>query len=113
MNPLRRITLFVFSAFALSACTSSNTDDGILGTSFLSVYRPDIQQGISVNAEKFAQLELGMTKSKVVFLLGEPPINDFFHQNRWDYIYLYEKSGKPTKKKTIQPYFLRAISSKK
>ncbi len=57
------------------------------------VYRLDIQQGNRIDNEKLAQLEVGMTKRQVEFLLGEPAIRDIYHPDDWHYIY-FLKSGK-------------------
>ena len=39
------------------------------------------------------QVEVGMTRSQVRFLLGTPMIDDPFHADRWDYVY-YLKIGR-------------------
>jgi outer membrane protein assembly factor BamE len=57
------------------------------------VYRATISQGNLIKEEDLAQLEVGMTKSQVRFLLGTPMIDDPFHKQRWDYIY-YLKLGR-------------------
>jgi outer membrane protein assembly factor BamE len=51
------------------------------------VYRANISQGNLVKEEDLAQLEIGMTKSQVRFLLGTPMIDDPFNKDRWDYVY--------------------------
>jgi outer membrane protein assembly factor BamE len=51
------------------------------------VYRMDIQQGNLLDGEQVDQLEVGMTRSQVRFLLGTPMVIDTFDANRWDYIY--------------------------
>lgn len=51
------------------------------------VYRANISQGNLVEQEDLDQLEIGMTKNQVRFLLGTPMIDDPFHRNRWDYVY--------------------------
>ena len=51
------------------------------------VYRMDIQQGNLLDAEQVDQLQVGMTRSQVRFLLGTPMVIDAFDANRWDYIY--------------------------
>jgi outer membrane protein assembly factor BamE len=51
------------------------------------VYRANIAQGNLIKEEDLAQLEIGMTKNQVRFLLGTPMIDDPFHANRWDYMY--------------------------
>ena len=57
------------------------------------VYRANIAQGNFVKEEDLAQLEVGMTRNQVRFLLGTPMIADPFHSNRWDYVY-YLKIGR-------------------
>jgi len=51
------------------------------------VYRLNIAQGNLVEQEDLDQVELGMTRNQVRFLLGTPMIDDPFHKARWDYIY--------------------------
>ena len=57
------------------------------------VYRANIAQGNLVKEEDLAQLEVGMTRSQVRFLLGTPMVADPFHHQRWDYVY-YLKVGR-------------------
>jgi outer membrane protein assembly factor BamE len=57
------------------------------------VYRANIAQGNLIKEEDLAQLEIGMTKNQVRFLLGTPMIDDPFHADRWDYVY-YLKIGR-------------------
>lgn len=59
------------AALALSAC----------------VYRMDVQQGNLLDAEDIDQVEVGMTRSQVRFLLGTPMVTDAFDKDRWDYVY--------------------------
>lgn len=65
----------------LSACSTSH---------FPWIYRLDIEQGNVVEDDKLAQVKVGMTRSQVRFLLGEPMVKDTFDQNRWDYYYSFE-----------------------
>ncbi len=51
------------------------------------VYRASIAQGNLVKEEDLAQLEVGMTRKQVRFLLGTPMIDDPFNRDRWDYVY--------------------------
>jgi outer membrane protein assembly factor BamE len=79
-NPSKLIILllcfFVFSS--ISACSKSK---------LLTVYKIDIQQGNAVELKKVEQLEVGMSKEQVEFLLGTPLLTDSFHPARWDYVY--------------------------
>lgn len=51
------------------------------------VYQPSLSQGNLLKKEDVEQLEVGMTRSQVRFLLGTPMIDDPFHDQRWDYVY--------------------------
>jgi outer membrane protein assembly factor BamE len=51
------------------------------------VYRMNIQQGNLLEEDTIDQVELGMSRSAVEFLLGTPMVADSFHQDRWDYPY--------------------------
>ena len=51
------------------------------------VFQPSVQQGNYIEQEKVEQIEIGMTKNQIRFLLGTPMIDDPFNENRWDYVY--------------------------
>ncbi len=51
------------------------------------VYRINVQQGNLLDEEQIEQLEVGMTRKQVRFLLGTPMVSDPFHAERWDYVY--------------------------
>jgi len=55
-------------------------------------YRATIQQGNWITTEQIAQLEVGMTRDQVRFVLGTPTLQDVFHADRWDYPY-YNQPG--------------------
>ena len=59
------------------------------------VYRMDIPQGNRIDARVLAQLELGMTRNQVKFLLGSPAVVDPYHPDQWHYI-VYLKKGNET-----------------
>lgn len=69
------------------------------------VYRIDIQQGNVVTQEQLSQLERGMSKRKVQFVLGTPMIMDTFHQNRWDYLYSYQEGGGEREQRRVSLFF--------
>ena len=78
----------------------------VLAFSSSCVYRSPIAQGNFIDQEDLDQLELGMTRSQVRFLLGTPMIDDPFHKNRWDYVY-YIKIGRKqtTYKRWVSVFF--------
>jgi outer membrane protein assembly factor BamE len=57
------------------------------------LYRMDIKQGNLLDPTQVVQLQNGMTKSQVRFLLGTPMLPDGFDSDRWNYYY-YEKIAK-------------------
>lgn len=65
----------------------------ILSTGCKVIYKQNVQQGNAHEQEDLDQLELGMTKKQVAYLLGTPAINDPFHQDRWDYISMLSRRG--------------------
>ena len=70
------------------------------------VYQAPLSQGNLLKAEDLDQIEVGMTRSQVRFLLGTPMIDDPFHRDRWDYVY-YLRIGrdKATFKRWVSIYF--------
>jgi len=70
------------------------------------VYRVNISQGNYIEAKYLDQVQVGMTRSQVRYLLGTPMISDPFHPERWDYLY-YFKAGKTQKvdKRVVVVYF--------
>ena len=73
MRPAQAANLAVTMLLALSAAGC--------------VYRMDVQQGNLLDLEQVEQLEVGMTRSQVRFLLGTPMVIDSFDADRWDYVY--------------------------
>jgi outer membrane protein assembly factor BamE len=74
-----RVPSIVLTTLALAAC----------------VYRIDIQQGNLLDDEDIVQIEVGMTRSQVQFLLGTPMVADSFHRDRWDYAYYFRRGRSP------------------
>jgi len=70
------------------------------------VYVAPISQGNVLDRDDIEQVETGMTRSQVRFLLGTPMVNDPFHADRWDYVY-YLKAGRGDAqlKRWISVYF--------
>ena len=52
-------------------------------------HRPDLTQGNAVKPEDLAKLQPGMSKQKIVAIIGSPTLLDPFHAERWDYVYRY------------------------
>jgi len=62
------------------------------------VYSLEIQQGNIISQAMIDQLRPGMSKRQVTYIMGSPMLDNFFHKNRWDYLY----SANPTGGEKIQ-----------
>ena len=70
------------------------------------VYQAALSQGNLLDQEDIDQVEVGMTRGQVRFLLGTPMIDDPFHEDRWDYVYFYRAGrGRASLKRWISVYF--------
>ncbi len=55
------------------------------------VYRLSIQQGNFLEGKTVDQLQVGMTRAQVRYLLGTPMVPDVFDKERWDYLYYFKR----------------------
>ena len=53
------------------------------------VYRINIAQGNYLEAKMLEQVQVGMTRSQVRYVLGTPMISDPFHPDQWEYLYYF------------------------
>ncbi|MBD2859290.1 outer membrane protein assembly factor BamE [Spongiibacter sp. KMU-158] len=72
---------------------------------FPGVYRLDIDQGNIITQEMVDQLEIGMSRSQVEYIMGAPLIKDSFEPNRWDYIFRMRKDGEMTEQHNLSAFF--------
>jgi outer membrane protein assembly factor BamE len=71
----------------------------------ITPYKMEIQQGNFVSQEMVAQLEPGMSKEQVRFILGTPLITDIFHGERWDYVYWREDQAGNREQRKLAVFF--------
>src|SRR2546430_17454915 len=76
-----RLPLGAFTALLLASALSA------------CVYRMNIQQGNYLEGKTVDQLQVGMTRSQVRYLLGTPLVPAVFGKDPWDYPY-YLKHGR-------------------
>lgn len=99
---IARLALVAAAALSLAACESVRS----WTPGLLQPYRPDVQQGNVVTQEMAEQLNPGMTRDQVRFLLGTPALVSVFHQDRWDYIYLLKRGkGSEMQSRKLTVYF--------
>ena len=76
---------------------------------FLSscVYILDIQQGNILDQKDIDKLRLDLTKNQVVFVLGNPVVDDSFSDDKWIYLYSYQsRNDSQTRTKKLTLYFV-------
>ncbi len=63
----------------------------------------NIQQGNFLEGRTVDQLQVGMTRSQVRYLLGTPMVPDAFDKDRWDYLYYFKRGrlNKPEQRHLI------------
>ena len=78
-----------------------------LGTSLGGcVYRMDVQQGNYLEGKTVDQLQVGMTRTQVRYLLGTPLVPDCFDKERWDYLYYFRRGrARPQEPRRLVVYF--------
>ncbi len=95
-----RIIITLLAALAIAGCKQNLELPAII-----SPYRIDIQQGNVVTQEMVGKLKAGLTRSQVRFVLGSPLVTDMFHSDRWDYIYLMQRQGRPDERRRLTVIF--------
>jgi len=101
---MRLSTTFLLSLCAtLAAC--GMTMPGVDDLPGLKPYRINVQQGNALTQEMVTKLKPGMTRSQVRFVLGTPMVQDAFHSNRWDYVYLFTEGHKETRARRLTVIF--------
>ncbi len=76
---------------------------GFLG--FPGVYKINIEQGNLVDKEMVDQLEPGMSRRQVQFILGTPLVEDTFDSSRWDYPYVIRHGDDVIRKAQMAVHF--------
>lgn len=98
MHQVVRITVLCLAVAIASGCAGFT--ERIPG-----VYRIDIQQGNVVDQDMLDQLEYGMDKSQVRFIMGTPMLIDPFNSNRWEYVYTYKRGVRTREQRHISLHF--------
>ncbi len=97
MNPPRNVIATHRTLLAALLATA------VLAVAPGCVYRPNIQQGNLLRMEDVDQVNVGMTRSQVRYLLGTPMVADPFQPERWDYIYTLQRGHE---RKVERAYFV-------
>ncbi|WP_110669357.1 outer membrane protein assembly factor BamE [Salinicola halophilus] len=88
MQNLIRTAVLLFAASLIAGC------------SYFGVYKRDIPQGNLITQEMVSQLELGMSREQVAYVMGTPLLETPFSADQWDYVfYLDEAYGDTVEKR--------------
>jgi len=105
MHPKNPTPTFVLVTLTL-ALTAGCSRTGIPSPADLPiVYKIDVQQGNLVTQDMLAQLEPGMDKAKVKYIMGTPLVTDTFHADRWDYLYTMQERGGERTQRRVSLFF--------
>ena len=98
-----RSILILSAAIALSACaTVNNTTNKVVD---LVVYKLPTRQGNVIDQKQLDQLQVGMTRDQVKFLMGTAVATGPFADDRWDYIGYYKSPHGEISNRTVTLYF--------
>jgi outer membrane protein assembly factor BamE len=86
-----RSFFFAFLALALCGCSI--------------IYKLPTRQGNVLEQKQLDQLQVGMTRDQVKFLLGTPIATSPFRTERWDYFGYYKSPRGQVSTRTVSLYF--------
>jgi outer membrane protein assembly factor BamE len=89
MPQFLRLFLALSMVFVLSGC----------------VHYMTIQQGVQLQQSQIDQLQPGMSKTQVEYVLGTPNLIDPYHPDTWYYIYTSMPSRQPMTEQKLAVYF--------
>ncbi|MFP4062320.1 MAG: outer membrane protein assembly factor BamE [Halochromatium sp.] len=103
------MTLILAAALASSGCARDKKPDAPPSGAMLSnlpfVYKMTVQQGNIITERMVNQIQLGMNREQVRFVLGTPLLTDLFHSDRWDYLYTIRRGHAPMETKRLTLWF--------
>ncbi|HZR36235.1 MAG TPA: outer membrane protein assembly factor BamE [Nevskia sp.] len=76
---------------------------GLAGCSI--IYKLPTRQGNVIEQKQLDQLQMGMTRDQVKFLLGTPIATSPFRTERWDYFGYYKSPRGQVSTRTVSLYF--------
>jgi outer membrane protein assembly factor BamE len=105
--PIRTGVVVVFAAIAVAGCASMSApfENWLPYISQFGVYKIDINQGNFISQDMVDKLKEGQTRQQVRLVLGTPLITSVFRENRWDYLYEYQKNGRVQTHRQFTVYF--------
>ena len=104
--PLRTLAA-ALASLALAGCAAITEpfDNFMPLITQFGVYRLDINQGNYLSQDMVDRLKVGQTKQQVRLSLGTPLIASAFHDNRWDYVYMFKSGGRVREHRQFTVFF--------
>ncbi|WP_027349577.1 outer membrane protein assembly factor BamE [Halotalea alkalilenta] len=75
------------------------------GCGFFSVYKRDQPQGNLITPEMVQQVQQGMTREQVTYIMGAPLMDNPFDADQWDYVYQLHTADGQVYDKRVSLYF--------
>lgn len=94
-----RSILILTVALGLGACSTMNNVVNRV------VYKLPTRQGNVIDQKQLDQLQLGMTRDQVKFVMGTAVATGPFSDSRWDYIGYYKSPRGEVSERTVSLYF--------
>ena len=69
------------------------------------VHRVAIQQGNIITQAMIDQLEPGITREQVAYIMGEPVLRNTFDDDRWDYVYTIDVPNTYSARQLVSLFF--------
>ncbi|MBU2984764.1 outer membrane protein assembly factor BamE [Saccharophagus degradans] len=96
MQKVVKTIVILFAIGSLVACSSFR---------FPGVYKVRVQQGNYIEKKMVDQLEVGMTRRQVQYVMGSPLLEDTFNTDRWDYLFMVKRGGEVLVDRRFTVYF--------
>ncbi|WP_136068299.1 outer membrane protein assembly factor BamE [Modicisalibacter radicis] len=64
----------------------------VSGCSYLGVYKRDLPQGNLITEDMLEQLEPGMSREQVQYVMGSPLLETPFDDDQWDYVFRLDEA---------------------
>jgi LPS-assembly protein len=112
MNLFRKLTQISFIILLLisqdAISSTSGLIDGIssaidkkLSEYGIKPYIIPLDQGRLINSERLKKIDVGLSKEQIIYLIGKPPLESPFLDNKWNYVYFNNTDTKEPKTLSI------------
>ncbi|MCC4275851.1 outer membrane protein assembly factor BamE [Marinomonas communis] len=88
---MKKTILLLSTLFTLSGCSL-----------LPSPYKPSVEQGNVIKTEQVQQLQLGMSESQVLYVMGTPMVRSTFNSNQWHYLFTSLYSDQNSKQSEVR-----------